>query len=59
MLAASLLVVHDTGRGGKDNVSELTGWQKSDNPLLEFADLDVVSWADNTGLVDTNNQISD
>ena len=27
VLATSLLVVHDTGRGGKNDVSELTGWQ--------------------------------
>lgn len=53
MLASGLLVVHDTSGGGEDDVSELTGWQKLDNPLLEVLDLDVVSWGDNTGLVET------
>lgn len=53
VLASSLLVVHDTSRGGEDDVSELTGWQKLDNPLLEILNLDVVSWGDNTGLVKT------
>lgn len=53
VLASSLLVVHDTSGGGEDDVSELTGWQKLDNPLLEILNLDVVSWGDNTGLVKT------
>lgn len=46
-------MVHDTGRGGENNVSELTGWQKLDNPLLELTEADVVSWRDDTGLVET------
>lgn len=53
VLASSLFVVHDTSGGGEDDVSELTGWQKLDNPLLEVLNLDVVSWGDNTGLVKT------
>lgn len=52
VLATSLLVVHDTGRGGKDDVSELTGRKELDNPLLEVAELDVVAGGDNTGLVE-------
>lgn len=56
VLASSFLVVHDTSRGGENDVSELTGWQKLDNPLLEILNLDVVSWGDNTGLVETNLQ---
>lgn len=58
VLASSLLVVHDTSGGGEDDVSELTGWQKLDNPLLEILDLDVVSWGDNTGLVETAVQLN-
>jgi hypothetical protein len=53
VLASRLLVVHDTGRGGKNDVSELTGWKKLDNPLLEIGETDVVSWGDDTGLVET------
>jgi len=59
VLASGLLVVHDTSGGGEDNVPELTGWQKLDNPLLEVLDLDVVSWGDNTGLVETAVQLND
>lgn len=51
MLASGLLVVHDTGRGGKHNVSELTGRQQLDNPLLKLVQADVVPGRDDTGLV--------
>lgn len=53
MLASGLLVVHDTGRGGEDDVTELTRWQKLDDPLLEVSEADVVSWGDDAGLVET------
>lgn len=52
MLATSLLVVHDTSRGGEDDVSELTGWEQTDNPLLELTELNVVAGRDNTSLVE-------
>lgn len=53
MLAASLLVVHDTGRGGQDNVTELTGGKELGSPLLEVTELDGVAGVDNTTLVET------
>lgn len=53
VLASGLLVVHDTSRGGENNVTELTGWEQLDNPLLEFTETDVESWGDDTGLVET------
>lgn len=53
MLATGLLVVHDTGGGGEDDVSELTRWEKLDDPLLELTEADVVSWGDDTSLVET------
>lgn len=46
-------MVHDTGGGGKDDVTKLTSWEKLDNPLLEIGETDVVSWGDDTGLVET------
>lgn len=52
MLAPGLLVVHDTSGGGQDDVTELTGREELDNPLLELTELDVVAGADNTGLVE-------
>jgi hypothetical protein len=53
VLASCLLMVHDTGRGCEDNVSELTGWQELDNPLLEISETNVVSWGNDTSLVET------
>lgn len=52
MLAAGLLVVHDTSGGGEDDVAELTSGQQLDNPLLEVTELDVVAGRDDTGLVE-------
>jgi nitrogen regulatory protein PII len=52
VLATSLLVVHDTGRGGEDDVSELTRGEEFDNPLLEVTELDVVAGGDDTSLVE-------
>lgn len=52
VLATSLLVVHDTGRGGEDDVSELTRGEEFDNPLLEVTELDVVARGDDTSLVE-------
>jgi hypothetical protein len=54
-----LLVVHDTGRCGQDDIAELTRWQQLDNPLLEIAELDVVSWGDDTGLVQAAVELND
>ena len=46
-------MVHDTGRGGEDDVTELTGGKELDDPLLKIAKLDVVTRADDTSLVET------
>ena len=59
VLASCLLVVHDTGRSCENHVSELTRWQKLDNPLLEIGETDVVSWGDDTGLVEAAVQLYD
>jgi hypothetical protein len=59
VLPAGLLVVHDTGRGGEDNVTELTRRKQLDNPLLHVAELDVVAGRDNTGLVDAAVELDD
>lgn len=52
MLATSLLVIHDTGRGGEDDVSELTRGEELDNPLLEVTELNIVTGGDDTSLVE-------
>ena len=59
MLAAGLLVVHDAGRGGQDNVAELTGREQLDNPLLEVGETDVVAGGDDTSLVETAVELND
>ena len=59
MLAASLLVVHDTSGGGQDDVTELTRGEELDNPLLDIAELDVVAGGDDTGLVDAAVKLDD
>jgi len=51
LFAASLLVSHDAVRCGDDDVTELTGWQKVDDPLLNVVVADVESWADDTALI--------
>ena len=51
VLPPGLLVVHDTGRGGQDDVAELTRGQQLDDPLLEIGETDVVAGGDDTGLV--------
>ena len=52
VLAASLLVVHDTSRGGQDDVAELTGGKELGSPLLEVTELDGVAGVDDTALVE-------
>lgn len=52
MLPPRLLVVHDTRRSCKDDVSELTGWEELDDPLLEIGDADIVAGRDDAGFVD-------
>lgn len=59
VLATGLLVVHDTSRGGEDDVAELTGGQQLDNPLLEVGETDVVAGRDNTSLVETAVKLDD
>jgi hypothetical protein len=53
VLAASLLVVHDTGGSGQDDVTELTGRKELGSPLLEITELNGVAGVDDTTLVET------
>ena len=59
VLPPGLLVVHDSSRGGEDDVTELTRWQQLHDPLLEVTELDVVAGRDDTGLVDPGEFVSD
>lgn len=53
VLATSLLVVHNTSRGGQDNVTELTRGKEIGDPLLNVVNLDVETGRDNADLVKT------
>lgn len=59
MLAAGLLVVHDTSGGGQDDETELTGREELLNPLLHVLELDVVAGRDDTSLVETAVELDD
>lgn len=45
-------MVHDSSTGGEDDETELTGRKKFDDPFFEVGELDVVSWRDDTSLVE-------
>ena len=59
VLSAGLLVVHDSGRGGQHNVTELTGRKELDDPVLHIGETDVVSWGDTSSLVDASIELDD
>lgn len=59
VLSSCLFVVHDARTRCKDDVTELTGRKELDNPFLEVAKLDVVSWGNDTGLVETAVELDD
>lgn len=50
---SSLLVVHDPGRSGQDDVPELTRRQQLNHPFLKVCYSNVVSWRDDACFVDT------
>lgn len=59
VLPSGLLVVHDAGRGGQDDVPELTRGQEPDDPFLKVGDLDRVAGGDAAGLVDAAVELDD
>ena len=59
VLASSLLVIHDTSRGGENHESELTGREELDNPLLKIAEADVETGRDDTSLVQSAVELND
>jgi hypothetical protein len=59
VLAAGLLVVHDTSGGGQDDETELTGREELLHPLLHVLELDVVAGGDDTGLVEAAVKLDD
>jgi len=59
MLAAGLLMIHDTERGSQDDEAELTGGQQVGDPLLHIVELDVKTGRDDTALVQAAVQLND
>lgn len=56
---SSLLVVHDPGRSGQDDVPELTRRQQLNHPFLKVCYSNVVSWRDDACFVDTAIELND
>jgi len=52
VLATGLFLIHDARRCGQNDITELTGRQKLDNPLLKLVETDVVAGGDDTALVE-------
>lgn len=59
VLATGLLVVHDTGRGGEDDLAERTGGEEEGDPVLDGVNGDVEAGRDNAGLVETAVKLDD
>lgn len=59
MLLTALVVIHDTVRGGEDDVTEVTRGEEGDDPLLELLDLDIETGRDDSALVDTSDEVDD
>merc|ERR1711934_1080945 len=56
---SAFFVVDDTGRGGENDVSALSGWEQVVLPFFHVSDGDVVSWGDDTAFVDSSVQVDD
>lgn len=59
MLPPCLLVVHDAGRGGEDDVAERTRGHEQVDPVLNLAELDVEAGRDDAALVDPAIELDD
>jgi hypothetical protein len=59
VLSPGLLVVHNTGRSGKDDFTERSGREQQVDPVLDGVNTDVKSRGDDTGLVETTVQLND
>lgn len=51
-------MIHDAGRGGEDNETELTRGQEIGDPLLDVLELNVEAGADHAALVDATNEVN-
>jgi len=58
MFPPRLLMVHNARRGSQHNVPKLTRWQQLNDPLLHVAQLNVVAWRDDAGLVEAAGKLN-
>jgi hypothetical protein len=59
VLSPGLLVVHDTGRGGEDDLAEGTGGEEQVDPVLDGVNGDVEAGRDDARLVETAVELDD
>ena len=59
VLSSGFFMVHDTSRGGQDDVTELSGWQQVGSPFFNVTNLNVKSWGNNTTFVQSTVQLDD
>lgn len=59
VLPTGLLVVHDTSRGGEDDLAERTGREEEGNPVLDGVNGNVEAGRDDTSLVKTAVELDD
>lgn len=59
VLSSGLLVVHNTSRGGQDDVTKLSGGQQVVSPSLNVTNLHVESGGDDATLVQSTVQLND
>ena len=59
MLPPGLLVVHDTGRGGEDDLAERTGGEELGDPVLDAVNSDVEPGGYDAGLVQSAGELND
>ena len=59
VLAASLLVIHDTLRGGQHDVTELTAGKEVASPHLDLVHLDIEAGRDAAALVQAADEVDD
>ena len=59
MLSSGLLMIHDSSRGGQDNVTKLSWRKQVVGPLLDLVDGDIEPGGDDTALVQSSSQVDD
>ena len=58
LLSTGLVVIHDTESGSEHNVTETTGRQNIDDPLLDVCVTQIETGRDHSTLVDATDQLN-